>query len=98
MFALGAMLLAFFFAPALEGKFAPWKKGGSEVVSTGLIIRAISGDFDCRNAICLRSVGPMTESESDGVDVRGFCDFCVPNTSFQRTLTRGGFGQLNPVR
>ena len=43
MFALGAMLLAFFFAPALEGKFAPWKKGGSEVVSTGLIIRAISG-------------------------------------------------------
>ena len=43
MFALGAMLLAFFFAPALEGKFAPWKKGGSEVASTGLIIRAISG-------------------------------------------------------
>jgi hypothetical protein len=40
----------------------------------------------------------MTESEIDEVDVRGFCGFHVPNTSFQQTLTRGGFGPLNSGR
>ena len=43
MFALGALLLAFIFAPALEGKFAPWKSSRNELAATGQIIRAISG-------------------------------------------------------
>ena len=43
MFALGALLLMFIFAPALEGKLAPWKNARNEMVATGEIIRAISG-------------------------------------------------------